>query len=146
MASTGNYPDEDSNDNSIWNKNFENLTRNVIKDGYANGVSDGRNQLYQKDFDRGYHEGLAMAFKLAQHHGFTIGAQQLLNNEKLVEKINSDLILKQDSALAHCQLCLDKALERRPLEEVVYVQSDHNETVIEKLKERYSVLLNNYRI
>uniref|UniRef100_A0A1Q3F6M2 Uncharacterized protein n=1 Tax=Culex tarsalis TaxID=7177 RepID=A0A1Q3F6M2_CULTA len=119
----------------VFKNSFQRITEGVVQNGFADGVADGRETLYQQDFDRGYKEGFAMAFTLGQHKGYAAagGLQQ--------SALDTDLILKQDASRAHCQLCLDKTLEgqQKSLDEIVGIQQQHNNAVGAKLRERYGL-------
>ncbi|XP_058442694.1 uncharacterized protein LOC131425114 [Malaya genurostris] len=134
-----NNSEKDGYDHSMWNKNFGRIRKNIVQNGYANGVAHGQETVYQKNFDCGYQQGFSMAFKLSQHHGFA-DAIQNQKQEILMRNIKSDPNLEQDSSSAHCQLCLKRTLERLPLEEIVTIQNYHNATVIDNLKKRHSLL------
>lgn len=108
-----------------------------FQNGYADGVADGRAKLYQEDFDRGYEKGFSMGFELARYQGFAIGAQKQADKIPQAKLMQSDLILKQHAARAHCQLCVNKALERNGMGEILEIQTRHNEGVTSKLMERF---------
>ncbi|XP_062536709.1 uncharacterized protein LOC134205463 [Armigeres subalbatus] len=129
-----------SDDEALLEQSFVRNTQPVIQNGFADGLSDGRETIYQKDFDRGYRSGFAMAFKLAQHQGFSAGLQKQLGKETIAASISQDLILKQHAARAHCLVCNDKTMEQNSLDDIVLSQNTHNDGVLGKLKERYGIL------
>lgn len=131
---------ENSDDETLLEQSFVRNTRPVIQNGYAEGLSDGRETIYQKDFDRGYRSGFMMAFKLAQHQGFGSGLQKQPDREAIAQNINRELILKQESARAHCLMCSDKVMEQKTLDDIEISQMAHNAGVLAKLKERYGIL------
>ncbi|XP_039438698.1 uncharacterized protein LOC120419895 [Culex pipiens pallens] len=135
------FPNKMENDNpeqqdevKVFESSFQRITEGVVQNGFADGVADGRETLYQQDFDRGYKEGFAMAFTLGCHKGYATGTQQHGTT------VCTDLILKQEASRAHCQLCTDKTLEERmSLDKIIAVQQKHNAGVKEKLAERYGL-------
>lgn len=126
-----------SDDEVVLEQSFVRNTQPVVQNGYADGLADGRETIYQKDFDRGYRSGFAMAFKLAQHQGYAAGLQKQLDREDLARNITQDLILRQESARAHCLLCRDKTMEQKCLNDIVSAQNSHNDSVLGVLRERY---------
>lgn len=80
-----------------------------------------------------------MAFKLAKHQGFAAGLHKQTDKAALAENIRQDLILRKESALAHCLLCSDKTLEQNSRKDVDAAQTKHNAVILGKLKERYGI-------
>ena len=69
------------------------------QDGYADGVSDGRDAVFQREFDKGYADGFAESFLQAKTDRFI-----------------------QDSR-KHCKLCLNPDLTKKSVEEVRNMKS-----------------------
>ncbi|EAT47254.1 AAEL001597-PA [Aedes aegypti] len=128
-----------SDDEVVLEQSFARNTQPVIQNGYAEGLADGRETIYQKDFDRGYRIGFTMAFKLAQYQGFAAGLQKQSDKEELARNIAQDLILRQESARAHCLLCSDKTMGQNLLDDVEASQNSHNEGILKVLEERYKI-------
>lgn len=46
------------------------VNNTVSKVGYSDGITDGRESVFQKGFDTGYENGLATGFELAKYKAF----------------------------------------------------------------------------
>ncbi|XP_055849877.1 uncharacterized protein LOC129914580 [Episyrphus balteatus] len=56
--------------NNITENNLNRIHNTVSKVGYSDGITDGRESVFQNGFDTGYENGLATGFELAKYKAF----------------------------------------------------------------------------
>ncbi|XP_065372132.1 uncharacterized protein LOC135964015 [Calliphora vicina] len=125
--------------------NFQQIKRKATKIGYADGVNDGRESVFQSGFDQGYKDGLRTSFDLEKFRFFF----KNLNTDK----INSKELLKEKEEYEKLALMESKSQQHfkylshtdESLDLVSQKQSEHVDEIIQKIAQklpRTTVLLN----
>ncbi|XP_013379371.1 yae1 domain-containing protein 1-like [Lingula anatina] len=61
--------DEDADDILLSEKEWQNLRRNRVKDGYREGLEEGKESQLQSGFNQGYEDAVDMVFQVAKLRG-----------------------------------------------------------------------------
>lgn len=69
------------------------VTNYKFQSGYREGITDGRNSIYQQSFDSGYEDGFRIGFALGKTHA-------------------------EKSSMGNCAICSDSSLLQKSEEEV----------------------------
>ncbi|XP_075148753.1 uncharacterized protein LOC142222480 [Haematobia irritans] len=91
MPLTDNELDADETFN-ISENNFERIQNKASKIGYADGVTDGRDSVFQTGFDLGYKDGLRTSFEIEKYRHFFGN----INTEKLND-VCSDIMSEKET-------------------------------------------------
>lgn len=86
---------------------FKKIAEKCETDGYAEGLSDGRDSVYQAGFDTGYRDAFELAFKLG------------------LKKAEDSKIEK--TIRGYCLICEEPLMLRKTLEETSTAQRVHHE-------------------
>lgn len=62
---------DDEDFRNITETNFQRIRSKSAKIGYADGVSDGKEETFQKAFNKGYSDGLRTGFELEKYSAFS---------------------------------------------------------------------------
>ncbi|KAB0798307.1 hypothetical protein PPYR_09300 [Photinus pyralis] len=103
-----------------WNK-FANVAKLA---GYREGVSDGKEQVFQKSFDEGYQDGFQIGFNLGKYKG-AINGTSVGGDESLTE-----------TRKGLCIICKDSNLLEGSIQEVKHVQAQISNNVLDELQKK----------
>ncbi|EDW81224.1 uncharacterized protein Dwil_GK11141 [Drosophila willistoni] len=62
--------DEEDDFKAVSSANYQRIQDKVTKINYADGIADGREDVFQLSFDQGYADGLSTGFELAKYKSF----------------------------------------------------------------------------
>ncbi|KAH8310262.1 hypothetical protein KR044_000293 [Drosophila immigrans] len=87
--SQANSSDEETDFKAVNTANYERVQQKVAKISYADGIADGREQVFQSSFDQGYADGLRNGIELAKLQMFyeTLKSEEI--NEELTKECES---------------------------------------------------------
>ncbi|XP_055902962.1 uncharacterized protein LOC129939111 [Eupeodes corollae] len=88
--------EKDSEFSNITENNLNRIHNTVSKVGYSDGITNGRESVFQMGFDTGYEKGFATGFELAKYKAFydvmnkSSSAPETLKSEgNLYEQLNT---------------------------------------------------------
>ncbi|XP_023292807.2 protein YAE1 [Lucilia cuprina] len=114
--------------------NFEQIKNKATKIGYADGVNDGRESVFQNGFDQGYKDGLRTSFDLEKFRYFF----KNLN----IDKIKDKDLLKEKEAYKNLQITESKShlhfkYLNHPDDSLDFISQKQHEYV-EKIMEKFT--------
>ncbi|XP_068157598.1 uncharacterized protein [Drosophila tropicalis] len=124
--------DEEDDFKAVSSANYQRIQDKVTKINYADGIADGREEVFQLSFDQGYADGLSTGFELAKFKSFfdtTSG-----NNENNEMDIYKKLQLGKATDQKHF-----KYLEHQ--NQSLHVVSDKQKTYLDNLLGQFSTEL-----
>ncbi|BFF91220.1 protein YAE1 [Drosophila madeirensis] len=87
--------DEETDFQVVSSTNYQRVRDKVGKISYADGIADGREQVFQTSFDQGYADGLSVGLELAKFRSFfdTLAAagtkdESLLKEQEAYKELN----------------------------------------------------------
>ncbi|KAL5283970.1 hypothetical protein ACFFRR_006310 [Megaselia abdita] len=132
-------PHDENDHNSfqeIANTNLSKISKNIQNIGYTDGITDGRESVFQNGFDQGYCDGLRLSFEIQK---FKKTAEILLNSSKIEKSDELRKELEDLSSLSPRDQKHFKMLDNmnKPITEVSELQNSHTSDVLRVLKENY---------
>lgn len=110
--------------------NFIILTINLLfQDGYADGLSEGRDSVFQQGFDAGYEDGFKFSFLLGQY--------------KALKGSNTDGYCPNGldkTSRGECQICLNPDKIKEDFDELRKLQQMKNKEREDELLKQFGVI------
>ncbi|XP_060646048.1 uncharacterized protein LOC132784443 [Drosophila nasuta] len=94
--SQANSSDDESDFKAVNTANYERVQQKVAKISYADGIANGREQVFQISFDQGYVDGLRTGIELSKLQSF----YETLKPEELNEKLTKECEIYKEMKLA----------------------------------------------
>lgn len=91
------------------------------QDGYADGLSEGRDSVFQEAFDAGYGDAFKFAFQLGQYKGLYTASGRMTVPPEL-----------EKTSRGECQTCVQPDILKRPVDELRLLQQEHSQRQLER--------------
>jgi hypothetical protein len=109
-------------------------TFTLFQNGYADGISDGRDSTYQLGFDRGFENGFRNSFLLGQQQGRINAVSDSFPQAAKASESDSTLA---NPRRGHCLICVDQTKLNHSIDIIEKSQEQHFVVTKEALRERY---------
>ncbi|XP_018784631.1 PREDICTED: uncharacterized protein LOC108966287 [Bactrocera latifrons] len=76
---------DDEDLGKIAENNFQRILQKSAKIGYADGVSDGKEEIFQIAFNKGYSDGLRTGFELEKYNALSLNLE--IDSEEKFKKL-----------------------------------------------------------
>nr|CAH7753788.1 unnamed protein product [Callosobruchus chinensis] len=106
-----------SNDISEIEKTWSKVEYVSKKTGMREGLSDGKDTVFQSSFDRGFKEGFQNAYEIGKSKGIAMAKSKLSNGQQQVASQNEEKI-----SIARCVICKDDELLNKNIDEIIQKQ------------------------
>lgn len=115
---------------------FINILVSTFQIGYSDGITDGRESVFQKGFDQGYSDGLLLSLELKKYQKT---ADILLNSPKIQKSDDLRKELEELSKLDPRNQIHFKMLENlnKPIDEVSGIQEVYTNLMLERLEQNF---------
>uniref|UniRef100_A0A336MWV9 CSON008710 protein n=1 Tax=Culicoides sonorensis TaxID=179676 RepID=A0A336MWV9_CULSO len=111
--------DEADDDETVLS-GFRKVQEKSSIDGYAEGLSDGRDSVYQQGFDAGYEDGFKFSFLLGQYKALNMSAREF-----------------EKTSRGECQVCLNPDLVKENVNDLRKLQQAKNEKRENELQQQF---------
>ncbi|GJQ66442.1 hypothetical protein Trydic_g4446 [Trypoxylus dichotomus] len=113
-----------SSTHSVIMLSWKKVEEHNKKVGFREGISDGKDQNFQKYFDEGFKEGFLNGFRLGRHKGVLKAMDLRSGSRKSEEQL-------RNSKKGLCCLCEDVKLEAMPIKDIKTLQQQYLKTFFE---------------
>nr|CAI5818787.1 unnamed protein product [Callosobruchus analis] len=106
-----------TNDISEIEKTWSKVEYVSKKIGMREGLSDGKDSVFQSSFDSGFKEGFQNAYKIGKSKGMAMAKSKLSNVEQKISSRDEEKISR-----ARCVICEDDTLLNKNIDEIIQKQ------------------------
>ncbi|XP_017475091.1 PREDICTED: putative tRNA 2'-phosphotransferase [Rhagoletis zephyria] len=142
MSFAGETLSDDEDFKKVTEANFQKIRNKSNKLGYAEGLSDGKEAIFQTVFDNGYTHGLRTGFELEKYRSFFENLSILkvqneeLNKEKaLYSKMSVDIATDP----SHCYFAKHN---KEPLDAITHHQNTYVDTFLRQCQQTLPLTTN----